>query len=125
MCCFISCTRASEDNEHLYYWVVPTPTTFNIEQIKMPLMIPGHMINPSSCGILFHHFRPPSMYYPKRAMLNFLDRSVRLIATVLERHTSLNPILVRCGYRELVANDVDNIRRRYNRSVEVPTSFSY
>ena len=48
-------------------------------------MITGHVINSSSCRNYSNQFGTPSKHYPQRTMLNFRDRSLRVISTVLER----------------------------------------
>ena len=59
--------------------------TFNIQQIPKPLMINDHVINSSSCGLYSTTWIGVSKHYPKRAMLNFRDRSLRMISTVRKR----------------------------------------
>ena len=53
-------------------------------------MITGHVIN---CLLWksFDHFGPPSKYYPTRTrtMLNFRERILQIISTVLKRHENM------------------------------------
>ena len=64
------------------YWLLYVCVTMIIDFFNFT----GHVINCSSCYLTIvntSHFGPPSKHYTKRTMLNFLDRSLRIISTVL------------------------------------------